>query len=1079
MWLLVLLAQVQTLPELEAGLTLRVYAVEGPLAELPALAPDQTPNEDRVVPTADLSAGELGALPAPIVTSLSGWIEVAAAGERVFRLTSDDGARLSIDGTEVLAHDGLHGATARESEPLLLAAGKHSLLVEHFDQGGARALKLEWRGPGEDAFRVPGAGELFTELDRTRVTAPGTKRLASSGRPGDGLPLEGVHPGYRVESIRPLGFEPKVGSLAFLPDGRLAIGTLDPLQRDDVSLPDIESKTPDRIFALDLAARTVTEIAGGVFEPMGMCVVDGALYVAQRREITRLDDRDGDGWLETHTTVAAGWEGWNYHQFTMGLVHRDGLLYTALSTAMAPPGWEGMHTNAGPNGPMRGGFLEVDLSSGDVRVIAGGARSPNGLGLASDGALLYADNQGAWMPTSVLAEVLPGRFYGHYNWTAPVTKLLERFPLGGHPSVYCDRPRTPPALWLPQDEVVNSPTEIVAIPSGPYAGQILIGELTAGGLRRAALERVDGVLQGALFRFSQGFECGINRLRFGADGALVVGGIGAEGNWRWRETRFGLERLVPTGETAFEILDVKATPRGFRLRFTDDLALDWLSDPSHYEVESWSYAPTADYGGPKVGPRRHAVSVSDAEPRAATLELAGLETGRCFHLRLVEPRSLAGLPMWSPECWYTLNRLPAATPAPVAVGLGLLPPPEAVTLVASAFPMTMRFAGAPDTPAAFTQDDLLAASPWVEVGEGSGDLVSTTVFADARIHIEWWCPPGGAGQRAANSGVHLQDRYELQVLGSPPAPHAPALDEAGALYGRRAPDVNASAGPGAWQAYDVWFHAPRFRAGRKVADARVSVWWNGELVHDDVELAGPTGSAVAKGEEPGPNGCVQLGPLRLQDHESDAEGAVRYRNVWIAPLDAAEPRPGPWIELLAQGEWAPRGGAAEFALEGGTLTGTSRPRTPNTFWTSRETFGDFELLFDVRVDAELNSGVQIRSQVEGGFERRDGALVGLQVEIDPGARAYSAGLYDERRRGWLHPLGSAPYARRAFETDEWNHFRVVARGPAVRTWINGVPAAEILDAMDTEGHIGFQVHGVGEREPPLRVEWRAVRLRRL
>ena len=1083
MWavaLLLHLAQAPSpLPELEPGLGLRVYQVGVPLAKLPELAADQTPNEDRVVPTADLSAGELGTLAAPIVTRLSGWIECADAGEHVFRLTSDDGARLWLDGQALIEHDGLHGATARESAPLALAAGRHALLIWHFDHGGARALKLEWRTPRAADFRVPGAGELFTELDRTRVTAPGTKRLVGVGRPGDGLPLEGVHPGYRVETIRPEGFEPKVGALCFLADGRLAIGTFDPLQRDDVSLPDIESKAPDRIWALDLAAGVVKEVAGGVFEPAGMCVVDGALYVAQRREITRLEDADGDGYFETHTTVGAGWEGWNYHQFTMGLVHRDGKLYTALSTSMAPPAWEGMLTNAGPNGPMRGGLVEVDLTSGDARVIAGGARTPNGLGLLADGTLVYADNQGAWMPASQLAEVIPGRFYGHYNWTAPVKRLRERFPEGGDPSVYCDRPRTPPALWLPPNEVVNSPTEIATIPAGPYAGQILIGELTAGGLRRAALERVDGVLQGVLFHFSQGFECGINRLRFGPDGALYVGGIGAEGNWRWRETRFGLQRLVPTGASAFEILDVTALPDGFRLRFTDELSGDGVRDPLHYEVESWTYAPTVDYGGPKVDERRHAVSVSAVEPRAVSLAVAGLETGRVYHLRLVEPRSRAGLPMWSPECWYTLNRLPSASAAPVAVGLGLLPPPEAVTLAASAFPMAMRFANAPDVPAAFTQDDLLAASPWVEVGGGSGDLVSTTVFGDARLHLEWYSPPGGSGQRAGNSGVYLQGRYELQVLGSPPAPHPPALDEAGALYKAKAPDANASAGPGAWQAYDVWFRAPRFRAGKKVENARVTLWWNGVRVHDDVEVAAPTGSAAALGEEPGPGGSVQLGPLRLQDHESDAEGRVRYRNVWIAPLHPAEARPGPWIDLLAQGQWEPRGGEATFALEGGTLTGTTRARTPNTFWTSRDTFGDFELLFDVRVDPEMNSGVQVRSHVDGGFPRRDGGLVGLQVEIDSSPRAWSAGLYDERRRGWLHPLGAAPYARRAFHPAEWNHYRVVAEGPVVRTWINGVPAAEILDELDRDGHVAFQVHTVGEREDPLRVQWRDVRLRRL
>ena len=97
-----------------------------------------------------------------------------------------------------------------------------------------------------------------------------------------------------------------------------------------------------------------------------------------------------------------------------------------LSTAMAPPDWEGMLHNAGPNGPMRGCLIEIDIETGDTRVLAGGLRTPNGLGWTADGAMIYLDNQGTWMPTNQLVELLPQRFYGHYNWTNFVPKLAER-----------------------------------------------------------------------------------------------------------------------------------------------------------------------------------------------------------------------------------------------------------------------------------------------------------------------------------------------------------------------------------------------------------------------------------------------------------------------------------------------------------------------------------------------------------------------------------------------------------------------------------------------------------------------------
>lgn len=360
---------------------------------------------------------------------------------------------------------------------------------------------------------------------------------------------------------------------------------------------------------------------------------------------------------------------------------------------------------------------------------------------------------------------------------------------------------------------------------------------------------------------------------------------------------------------------------------------------------------------------------------------------------------------------------------------------------------------------------------------GTGDLVSNTVFGDCRLHVEWYCPAGGVGQLAANSGIYIQDRYEIQVLGTA---GGDPVHEAGAIYGVKAPDRNASTGPGTWQTYDIWFRAPRFADRVKQEAARMTVYWNHTLVHDDVAVPHPTGARRAGGESA--DRPIQLGRLRLQDHPSEAEGPVRYRNVWIAPLEVLDYEAGTWIDLLADmtsDDWLVRGGEATFRLEHGMLIGTTRPNTPNTFYTTARTFKDFELLYEVRVDPELNSGVQIRSHVVGGVSNRSGGLRGYQIEIDPSPRAHSAGVYDERRRGWLHPLPDMPYARRAFRPQAWNSFRVVAQGPVIRTWINGVPAASIFDAMTPEGHLGFQVHGVGSRETPLVVRFRNIRIREL
>ncbi len=1087
--------------ETDPGATFRVYQVEGDLQKIPEIAPDQTPNLDQLREAIDFSTDDFAGLPAPFATEITAELLVEHPGAYAFMLTSDDGARVTLDGQVIIDHDGRHGATTKNSERIQLRAGAHRLRIDHFDAGGNSVIKLEWIGPDDLDFAVITSDNLRTPRDLTRVTSPGMKQIVGQNRPGDRRALTGVHPGWDLSTIRPEGFEPKVGAMCFLPDGRLVVGTFDPLQRDDTSLPDIDSKEPDKLYAIlnwdaeDQSEIEVVEIATDLYEPSALCVHEGELYVAHRKKVERLVDTDNDGYFETHELIADGWEGWNYHQFVFGLLPHNGKLYAALSTAMAPPAWEGMQDNAGPNGPMRGGLIEIDVEAKTAHVIAGGLRTPNGLGVTPDGALVYLDNQGTWMPSSVLAEIIPGRFYGHYNNANFVPNLADRFPHGGHPSVYADRPRTPPAVWLPQNEVVNSPTQPLPITEGPFKGQMLVGELTAGGVRRVFLERVNGQLQGALFRFTQGLESGVNRMAWAPDGSLIVAGIGAGGNWNWRGTQFGLQRLTPNDTSVFEMMSVRAFNAGFEIAFTQDCDQKSAGNPSSFTVSSWKYEPTAGYGGPKIDVRSHTIStVSSFPPNSARLHIKSFEPGRVYHI-VADLESESGEPIWSTEAWYTLNQIPNGAPdSSIAdqlidsslhgVGLGILPPADGVTLIARSTGAAMRYANRPYPMTNATQGDLLNAQGYMAVGNGSGDLSSTTSFGDARIHIEWLSPPGGSGQMAGNSGVYLQGKYELQVLGTKTGNEPLAPNEAGAFYNIKPADTNASNGPGNWQAYDIWFRAARFDGdGNKTENARATVYWNGQLIHDDVELPHPTGSQRAGGESPAEGLDRMIGPLVLQDHATRAEGPVRYRNAWIAPLDdAPEPTPGPWTRLFEdteESDWVIRGGRAPYTMENGVLTGTSVPNSRNTFYTTRKEYGDFELIYEARVHPELNSGVQIRSHVIDGFDNRSGGLRGYQIELDPAPRAYSAGIYDEARRGWLHPMHTTPSPRRAFRPGEWNTVRVLAHGDTIRTWINGVPAAEIFDAMTPEGHIGFQVHDVGGRQDPMTVEFRNARIREL
>jgi type 1 glutamine amidotransferase len=163
----------------------------------------------------------------------------------------------------------------------------------------------------------------------------------------------------------------------------------------------------------------------------------------------------------------------------------------------------------------------------------------------------------------------------------------------------------------------------------------------------------------------------------------------------------------------------------------------------------------------------------------------------------------------------------------------------------------------------------LAPEAVIEVAPGRGDIRSREEFADARLHIEFQVPlESGEGQAKGNSGVYLMGRYELQVLDS--LGKTPGVGDCAAIYGARAPDENACTAPGSWQSYDIRWRAPRFAAdGKKTANARLSLWHNGILVHNDVELSAVTPGGLGEDE-------VARGPLLLQEHASP----VRYRNIW-------------------------------------------------------------------------------------------------------------------------------------------------------------------------------------------------------
>jgi hypothetical protein len=201
---------------------------------------------------------------------------------------------------------------------------------------------------------------------------------------------------------------------------------------------------------------------------------------------------------------------------------------------------------------------------------------------------------------------------------------------------------------------------------------MLIGDVTYGGLQRAYLEKVKGQYQGAVFRYTQGLEAGVNRTVLGPDGAIYTGGLGADGNWGQEgKLKYGLQKLTPNGGNTFDIKSMRAVPGGFDLTYTQPVSEETAAQlAERYRAEQWRYTPTADYGGPKIAEEQLSVRSASLSKNGRTVRLLfdGLKPDRVVHVRSPRPfTSASGESLWSTEAWYTLNEMPGKQPAPATL----------------------------------------------------------------------------------------------------------------------------------------------------------------------------------------------------------------------------------------------------------------------------------------------------------------------------------------------------------------------------------------------------------------------------
>lgn len=159
--------------------------------------------------------------------------------------------------------------------------------------------------------------------------------------------------------------------------------------------------------------------------------------------------------------------------------------------------------------------------------------------------------------------------------------------------------------------------------------------------------------------------------------------------------------------------------------------------------------------------------------------------------------------------------------------------------------------------------------------------------------------------------------------------------------------------------------------------------------------------------------------------------------------------------------WKVKNGKAPYAVENGVIVGTCATETPNSFLCTEKEYGDFILTFEAKFE-KGNSGVMFRAQSNA--EYKDGRVHGYQMELDPSKRAWTGGIYDEARRGWLYCMEYNQEAKKTFKPDEWNTYRIEAIGNSLRTFVNGVAFADLIDDVDSKGFIGLQVHSIGSNE---------------
>ncbi len=406
--------------------------------------------------------------------------------------------------------------------------------------------------------------------------------------------------------------------------------------------------------------------AHGLHEALGLAFRDNGFYLSQRGELTRLEDKNGDGKADLYKTIYSWPLSGNYHDYSYGpKFTANGDMLVTLNL-----GWEGRGVSLVK---WRGWLLKI-TPEGEMTPIATGLRSPSGFGVNDAGDIFYTENQGDWVGSGRMTHLNVGDFAGNpagLRWTddpqAPMKLKPEDIEKKSGMSLYEYAKIVPamkaPAVWFPHTILGISTSDILidnnAGKFGPFDGQMLVGDQGHSKIMRVAMEKVNGVYQGASFAFREGFSSGILRMIWGSDASMFVG-MTSRGWSSTGKENFGLQRLVWTGKMPFEIKTIKALADGFEVEFTKPVSKQLAENTSSYKLATFTYHYHNTYGSPIVdqqGAMIHAAKLSE-DGKKVKLTIHGMRLGFIHQLNCSGVKTISGESLLHDTGFYTLNEVP-------------------------------------------------------------------------------------------------------------------------------------------------------------------------------------------------------------------------------------------------------------------------------------------------------------------------------------------------------------------------------------------------------------------------------------